>query len=59
MGVPKFYKWLSERFPLITQKITPDTPVPEFGMRLYILIESRSQFVQTICIGERHHPQLH
>lgn len=30
MGVPKFYRWLSERYPLVNQAIRDDVR-PEFG----------------------------
>jgi len=35
MGVPKFYRWLSERYPLINQLISDETLLPEFD-NLYL-----------------------
>lgn len=35
MGVPKFYRWLSERYPLINQLITDGKMLPEFD-NLYL-----------------------
>ena len=31
MGIPKFYRWLSERYPLINQEVKEDVNKPEFG----------------------------
>jgi hypothetical protein len=31
MGIPKFYRWLSERYPLINQVVKEDVTKPEFG----------------------------
>jgi 5'-3' exonuclease len=35
MGVPKFYRWLSERYPLVNQAIDESTLLPEFD-NLYL-----------------------
>ena len=35
MGIPKFYRWLSERYPLINQRIEEDAPRPELD-NLYL-----------------------
>lgn len=35
MGVPKFYRWLSERYPQINQVISDSTLLPEFD-NLYL-----------------------
>jgi hypothetical protein len=34
MGIPKFYRWLSERYPLINQEVKEDVNKPEFGALL-------------------------
>ena len=35
MGIPKFYRWLSERYPLINQVLTDEVFLPEFD-NLYL-----------------------
>ena len=30
MGIPKFYRWISERYPLISQPIHEDSIIPEY-----------------------------
>ena len=31
LGIPKFFRWLSERYPAINQNVTADACMPEFG----------------------------
>ena len=35
MGIPKFYRWLSERYPLINQRVSDEVFLPEFD-NLYL-----------------------
>mmetsp|Transcript_22035 Transcript_22035/g.86639 ORF Transcript_22035/g.86639 Transcript_22035/m.86639 type:complete len:1581 (+) Transcript_22035:131-4873(+) len=35
MGIPKFFRWISERYPLINQDVTQDSIIPEFD-NLYL-----------------------
>ncbi|CAN0121081.1 unnamed protein product [Ectocarpus fasciculatus] len=35
MGVPKFYRWISERYPKINQIVSDSTLLPEFD-NLYL-----------------------
>ena len=35
MGIPKFYRWLSERYPLINQDLSHQVVIPEFD-NLYL-----------------------
>ena len=35
MGIPKFYRWLSERYPLINQRVSDEAFLPEFD-NLYL-----------------------
>lgn len=35
MGIPKFFRWISERYPLINQDISQDSIIPEFD-NLYL-----------------------
>lgn len=29
MGIPKFFRWLSERYPLMNQTVTEEATMPE------------------------------
>lgn len=31
MGIAKFFRWLSERYPLVNQSVAEATMMPEFG----------------------------
>lgn len=33
MGIPKFFRWVSERYPLIVQDLKEEVTVPEVGTR--------------------------
>ena len=35
MGIPKFYRWISERYPLISQSIEDGSIIPEYD-NLYL-----------------------
>jgi 5'-3' exonuclease len=32
MGIPKFFKWLSKRYPLLLKDVKKDSDIPPFGI---------------------------
>ena len=61
MGVPKFFRWMSERYPAISQLIA-ENRIPEFDC-LYLDMSSDLTLLFVVdswlTVDRRHHPQLH
>jgi 5'-3' exonuclease len=61
MGVPKFFRWMSERYPGISQLIA-ENRIPEFDclyVRLSINCSPDVTLTHYAARHERYHPQLH
>jgi hypothetical protein len=50
MGIPKFYRWLSERYPLINQVVNEGVTKPEFGTFFYSGFSGSDHGVFAWCI---------
>ena len=55
MGIPKFFRWLTRRYPLILQNVQSNEEIPQVGKCRSLLIDFR----QLLHGLERYSPQLH
>ena len=59
-GVPKFFRWMSERYPAISQLIA-ENRIPEFDCLYVCVLEYQlaSNLTLDVARHEWYHPQLH
>jgi 5'-3' exonuclease len=54
MGIPKFFRWLSERYPLINQNVTEEATMPEVRIRLTCAWDRSRPFVRRSGAAPNH-----